>query len=233
MILSLYFILVEEKKLLAFIVLLPLAFIKIQNFLIIMLSYVIYMFLRKGSIQRYLIFFGICLIVIFFGDNVPLVNLLFDKINYYRYNLIAENFGYDWSFMGSYDYQPFEIGFQMIPLILKSFIYMLFKPFPWEVTNPVQLIQSIENIFIIGLIVWMLRKKVLTLIVKRKLFFLNILLIVSMTIYGLVTFNFGTAARFRFPLIVVYLVFYLYLLRSDKIISRRLSRGYSSTVAIS
>ncbi|SVD74645.1 uncharacterized protein METZ01_LOCUS427499, partial [marine metagenome] len=90
--------------------------------------------------------------------------------------------------MANYDYQPFTVGFPMIPLVLKSFIYMLIKPFPWEVTNLVQLIQSVENIFIIALIVWVLRKKVYTDIIKRKLIFLNILLILSMTIYGLVTF---------------------------------------------
>jgi hypothetical protein len=110
---------------------------------------------------------------------------------------------------------------------------MLLKPFPWEATNAVQLIQSIENIFIVVLIVWVLKKKVLTLIIKRKLVFLNLLLILSMTIYGLVTFNFGTAARFRFPFIVVYLVYYLYMLRSDKIIARQFSEGYSSVPGIS
>ena len=110
---------------------------------------------------------------------------------------------------------------------------MLFKPFPWEATNLVQMIQSVENIFIVALIVWVLKQKVLTPIIKRKLVFLNLLLIFSMTIYGLVTFNFGTASRFRFPFIVVYLVFYLYFLRSDKIISRQYTRGYSSTLSIS
>jgi hypothetical protein len=135
--------------------------------------------------------------------------------------------------MANYDYQPLEVGFSMIPLILKSFVYMLLKPLPWEATNLVQVIQSVENIFIVALIVWVVRIKVHSLIIKRKLVFLNIFLVLSMIIYGLVTFNFGTAARFRFPFIVTYLVFYLYLLRSDKIISRHISSGYSSTFAIS
>ena len=233
MIFSLYLFLVEEKRLTALIFLLPLAIIKIQNFLIIILAYFFYIFFRKGSIQRYLIFFGVGLLVIFFGNKIPLINFFFEKIDFYRYYLIAENFGYNWAFMDNYDYQPFTVGFSMIPLLLKSFLYMLFKPFPWEATNLVQLIQSIENIFIIAFIMWVARKKVLMPIIKRKLVFLNILLILSMTIYGLVTFNFGTAARFRFPFIVVYLVFYLFFLRYDKIISRRFSRGYSSTPAIS
>ena len=233
MILSLYFFLVEEKRLTALIFLLPLSIIKIQNFLIFILAYFIYIFLRKGSIHRYLLFFGSGFMVVFIGNRIPQINFFLEKIEFYRYNLIAENFGYNWDFMANYDYQPFEVGFSMIPLALKSFFYMLFKPFPWESTNIVQLIQSVENIFIILLIVWVLRKKVYLLIIKRKLLFLNILLVLSMTIYGLVTFNFGTAARFRFPFILVYLVFSLYLLRSDKIISRQFPRGYSSMPTIS
>jgi hypothetical protein len=232
MILSLYFLIVEEKKLTAFIFMLPLAIIKIQNFLILILAYVVHSFLRNGSIQRYLILIGVGLLVIFLGDHVPLINFFFEKIDYYRYNLIAENFGYNWDFMSDYNYQPFTVGFPMILLVLKSFVYMLFKPFPWEATNLVQLIQSVENIVIAGLILWILGKRAKTSVIKKKLLFLNILLILSMTIYGLVTFNFGTAARFRFPFIVVYLVFYLYLLKSDKIISRQFFRGYSSTPAI-
>ena len=232
MILSVYFLLVEEKRFTALIFSLPLAIIKIQNFLIFILAYVVYMFLKKRSMPRYLIFFGAGLMIVLFGNRVPQINFFLEKIEYYRWNLIAENFGYNWDFMANYDYQPFEVGFSMIPLALKSFFYMLLKPFPWEATNLVQLIQSVENIFILALLVWVLRKKVLTHIIRRKLIFLNILLILSMTIYGLVTFNFGTAARFRFPFIVIYLVFYLYLLRSDRIISRQFFRGYSSTPAI-
>ena len=228
MILILYFIIVEEKRLTAFILALPLAIIKIQNFLILVLAYIVYLFLRKRSFQRYLIFFGSGLLVIFFGNHIPIINVLFERIDYYRWNLIAENFGYNWNFMGGYDYQPFVSGFSIIPLVIKSFVYMLLKPFPWEVTNLVQLIQSVENIFIIALIVWVVKKKIFMPIIKRKLLFLNILLVLSMTIYGLVTFNFGTAARFRFPFIVIYLVFYFYLLKLDKLISKQLSKKFSS-----
>ena len=233
MILSFYFILVEEKRLPAFLFLLPLVIIKIQNFLIVILTYFVYMFLRKGSIKKYLIFFGSGLLIVFFGDRVPQINFFFEKINWYRYNLIAENFNYNWDFMANYDYEPFTVGFSMIPLVLKSFVYMILKPLPWEVTNLVQMMQSIENIFFVTFIVWLLRKKVYSLIIKQKLIFLNILLVLSMTVYGLVTFNFGTAARFRFPFIVVYLVYYLYMLRSDKIIARQFSEGYSSVPGIS
>ena len=228
MILILYFIIVEEKRLTAFILALPLAIIKIQNFLILVLAYIVYLFLRKRSFQRYLIFFGGGLLVILFGNHIPLINVFFERIDYYRWNLIAENFGYNWNFMGGYDYQPFVSGFSIIPLVIKSFVYMLLKPFPWEVTNLVQLIQSVENIFIIALIVWIVKKKIFMPIIKRKLLFLNILLVLSMTIYGLVTFNFGTAARFRFPFIVIYLVFYFYLLKLDKLISKQLSKKFSS-----
>tara|TARA_B100001750_G_C15431427_1_gene558473 strand:- start:547 stop:1080 length:534 start_codon:yes stop_codon:yes gene_type:complete len=164
---------------------------------------------------------GAGLILIFQGDNFPAINYLFERIDYYRYNLIAENFGYNWDFMADYNYQPFEVGFSMIPLVIKSCLYMLFKPFPWEATNLVQFLQSVENIVITTLIICLLLTKVRTPIIKQKILFLNIFLFLAMIVYGLVTFNFGTAARFRFPFVVVYFVYYLYLLKSDKIISRQ------------
>jgi len=221
MILVLYFVIIEKKRLHALILLFSLAIIKIQNFLILILSYFIYSLLKNGSIIRYLIFLGAGLILIFQGDNFPAINYLFERIDYYRYNLIAENFGYNWDFMADYNYQPFEVGFSMIPLVIKSCLYMLFKPFPWEATNLVQFLQSVENIVITTLIICLLLTKVRTPIIKQKILFLNIFLFLAMIVYGLVTFNFGTAARFRFPFVVVYFVYYLYLLKSDKIISRQ------------
>tara|TARA_Y100000588_G_scaffold392223_2_gene503318 strand:- start:2538 stop:3365 length:828 start_codon:yes stop_codon:yes gene_type:complete len=220
MILSLYFVLIDRKSLHALIVLFPLAIIKIQNFLIIILSYFLYSFLKNGSIRRYLVFLCIGLFVILQGDHFPVINFFFERIDYYRYNLIAENFGYNWDFMANYNYEPFEVGFSMIPLLMKSCLYMLFKPFPWEASNPVQLLQSLENIVIATLIIYLLSTKVKTPIIKEKILFLNIFLFLALTIYGLVTFNFGTAARFRFPFVVVYLVYYMYLIKSDKIISQ-------------
>ena len=228
MILSLYFLIIEEKRFTALIFTLPLIVIKIQNFLILILSYVFTTFYRKGSPYRLLIISGSIVLVVFYGNDISLIDFFITKIDYYRWNLIAENFGYNWDFMANYDYQPFEAGLPMVFLVIKSFFYMLFKPFPWEVTNIVQLIQSVENFVIAGLIIWVLKKRIRAPSIKKKVLFLNLLLIFSMIIYGLVTFNFGTAARFRFPFIVAYLVFYLYLLKSDKIISGQFFRDYSS-----
>ena len=220
MIVGFYYLLIKEKMIVSILCFLPLAIIKIQNFLIILLSYMLYFFLRKRSIKRYALFIVTSIFFIFYGNQLPVINFLITRLNYYRYNLLAENFGYNWDFMENFDYQPFEAGFSMIPLMFKSFFYMLFKPFPWEIGNVVQLIQSVENILIIGLIIWIASYRVKSNKIKQKLLLMNIFLIISMTIYGLVTVNFGTAARFRFPFIVIYFVYYLYLLKCDKINSK-------------
>ena len=94
---------------------------------------------------------------------------------------------------------------------------MFLKPLIWEVDNPFQLIQSLENMVIFAMIIWINRKKIVYEKIKKKILFLNCILLVSMTINGLVVFNFGSAVRYKFPFIVIYFVYFFYLLRSDQL----------------
>ena len=227
MIFAIYFYIIKKNKLYSLLFSLPLFLIKIQNFLIFLLTVFVYSLLKKKSTLRYTLFFVGALFLVFMGDKIPFVSIFIERLDLYRYNLIAENFGYNWDLMETYDYQPFSVGFSMIPLMFKSFVYMLFKPFPWEATNLVQFIQSIENVVTIGLIIFVLKNKVHFPVIKEKILFLNIFLLISMTIYGLVSFNFGTAARFRFSFIVIYLVYYLFLIKSDRFYRNNLFFKYS------
>ena len=93
---------------------------------------------------------------------------------------------------------------------------MLLKPLIWEVGNPFQLIQSLENIVIFVMILIINRYKVHNGKIREKILFLNCLLFVSMTINGLVVFNFGSAVRYKFPFIVVYFVYFFFLLSTDE-----------------
>ena len=78
------------------------------------------------------------------------------------------------------------------------------KPFPWEVENIFQLIQSIENIFIL-VFLFIFTKKSFN---QSQLITIRWLLytIFVMTIYGLVVYNFGTAVRYKFIFVILYVI---------------------------
>ena len=88
---------------------------------------------------------------------------------------------------------------------LTSGIYFLSKPFIWEAQGLLPLIQSFENViilFILYLITRQAWKKSLD-----KLAFWLLFLAFSMSIYGLVVFNYGTAVRYRYPFVMIYVLF--------------------------
>ena len=125
-------------------------------------------------------------------------------------------------------YEPLGTGLFLLYQIIKNFIYMLLKPLIWEIDNPFQLIQSLENIIVFGMIIWVNCQKVVNDKIRQKIIFLNCLIFVSMTINGLVVFNFGSAVRYKFPFIVVYFVFFFYLLRSDRLILNQVKSAWSA-----
>lgn len=88
---------------------------------------------------------------------------------------------------------------------LTSALYFLSKPLPWEASGALQLIQSFENLavlyilYLITLQAWKNR--------PDKLAFWLLFLAFSMSIYGLVVANYGTAVRYRYPFVVIYVLF--------------------------
>lgn len=88
---------------------------------------------------------------------------------------------------------------------LTSGIYFLSKPFIWEAAGLLPLIQSFENtilliiMFLVTRQAWKLR--------PDKLSFWLLFLAISMSIYGLVVFNYGTAVRYRYPFVMIYVLF--------------------------
>ena len=95
--------------------------------------------------------------------------------------------------------------------------YMLLKPFPWQSSNPLQLVQSIENIIILFLMIFLVLKPINFKTLRLKANYLKMMIIISMSIYGMVVFNFGSASRYRFGFIVVFFIFYSYLLNKNRI----------------
>jgi len=81
---------------------------------------------------------------------------------------------------------------------MTSGIYFLMKPFPWDASNLLQIIQSFENLAIAGLLVLLARAAWNR--APRMLIFWTLFLIFAASIYGLVVFNYAlqpvTAFRF-------------------------------------
>jgi len=118
---------------------------------------------------------------------------------------------------------------------LKTFIlhtpfagpYFLAKPLPMEAPRLLQYIQSIENVLIVIAILLYLA----SLTQKNKALKWSLFLVIPMSIYGLVVFDFGTAVRYTFPLIAVFVVgiYYDYHCTTGRQITAPILLWYSST----
>lgn len=190
----------------------PLALIKFQNFYM-MLPFFAFMFFNIGktglSATKGFLVLGIAFVVLIASFPVagPLINM-------YRLAMYREDGGVN------LDEVPLINGVgDFIYLGLTSGLYFFIKPLPWESNSAMQLIQSLENIAIMYLVI----KLTIIAYIKdaQKMMFWLILFIGSMSIYGLVVFNFGTAARYRFPFIVIYVVFVCYVCGIYKVIKTK------------
>jgi hypothetical protein len=219
---SVYFIVIKEQKVLGLIIGLPLLILKFQNYFMILLSVMVYIILRHRNKAINIAFLLAILFGIFFPEKIPIIGPYYSKFERIRLALMAENMikvtgkFYDWEAAMSM-IEPLGSGISLVYLVVKNFVYMLFKPLPWECRNVFQIVQSVENIVIVIMIIMFNSKKIISQQVQQKILFLNIMLFVSMAINGLVVFNFGTAARYKFTFIMIYIVFYLLLLSYDKL----------------
>lgn len=88
---------------------------------------------------------------------------------------------------------------------LTSGLYFLLKPFPWEAANALQLVQSVENLLIGVVLVILIRAAWRR--VPKQLIFWVLFIAFALSIYGLVVFNYGTAARYRYPFVILFVIF--------------------------
>jgi hypothetical protein len=207
MILGAYY--ASQRKLVMFIFwIAPLLFIKFQN-LLIMLPLVVFIIFKidlKGinlRVGTYWFLVSMLFLILF----SPLIS---PEINFFRLAMYLEDGG------ENPDSVPM-IGGVTDFLVLggNNAFYFLFKPFPWEAGNSLQLIQSFENL-VIGILLVRITVKNWK-VHKKHILFWFYFLIFSLTIYGLVVFNFGTAARYRFPFIVIYIIFICYSIKKNKL----------------
>lgn len=204
-----YLILISKKNLFGLITFLPLILIKFQNFIILILSSSLGLFFSKktNATNKIYIFASLLILLILFKDYFAL-----EKINYFRLSFYNEN--------STSDLEPFTNINSYFELILYSFpnaFEFLFRPLPWKETGFLQIIQFIENCSIAFLIGHILYQNIkYNLILSYEIKTLNILLIIALIIYGLVIYNSGTAVRYKFPFIAIYIIFSYYFIHQFK-----------------
>jgi len=88
---------------------------------------------------------------------------------------------------------------------LTSGLYFLSKPFIWEASGLLPLIQSFENLFVLAILFLITRQAWMK--SPDKLAFWLLFMALSMSVYGLVVFNYGTAVRYRYPFVMIYVLF--------------------------
>lgn len=181
----------------ALLLLAPLWIIKFQNMLIMLIFlgiYLIYDVSRRGlSGKRFCwLLAGLC------ASVLVIYPLAVDQINFFRAAMYIEDGG------KIEDVQIIQGFGDFVITGVQGALYFLIKPMPWEAANLLQLIQSGENILVVAFLVWLTVK--CWQVQREKTLFWLLYLIGAFTIYGLVVFNYGTAVRYRFPFLVIYVV---------------------------
>jgi len=106
-------------------------------------------------------------------------------------------------------YKPYASGWEFLLATLKGTPRFMAMPLPWEARNVWQAIQAVEDGFILLAAVWLFsgidpRKAREG---ARELVFVALFFLSGMLVHGALVINAGTAARHRFPFIVVLFVF--------------------------
>ena len=188
----------EGRWLPMLLIFIPLYSIKFQNFFILAPVLVIYLLfgIRRTGISPLrglaTLIVGVAALIIASPFVLPLVNL-------FRSAMFAEDGG------RRDQLQLINGPGEFVSEGLTSGFHFLLKPFPWEASGLLQLVQSAENLAVFALLVLLIRAAWHR--VPKKLIFWLLFMSFALSIYGLVVFNYGTAARYRYPFIVIFVLF--------------------------
>lgn len=188
----------ESKPLQSTLCLIPLYLIKFQNFFIlvpIVLLYFILKVSKEGLSLSKSLMIGVIGLTIFLA-SAPLAIPLLNKS---RIDMYTEDGG------NPEDIEIISGIGDFIIQGLTSGIYFLSKPMIWEADGLLPLIQSFENAIIL-VILFLITRQAWKNLPDRLAFWL-LFLAFSMSIYGLVIFNYGTAVRYRYPFVIIYVLF--------------------------
>ena len=207
---------IEKRRLFALIIVLPLVVLKFQNFALMIIFFVTHLSFSKDSFfykLRYLLIPGILVVL------APFIMDIIELLNFYRRAFHITEGG------DANSYVPLNTFGDFIIKAIQSVPYFFLKPLPWDASNGLQLIQSFENLIVTIFILFIFLKAfdINRIIALKWLVFL----IISFGIYGLVVSNFGTAARYRFPFILTFVIGIAYeiYLKHDKFILNKSTKN--------
>lgn len=211
MVLSVIFFL-ENRRLLAVLISLPLFVIKFQNFFLMIVFFVVHLYFSRDSvIYRFRYIFAILII----ASIAPFILSIIEILDQSRLYMYIDDGGY----RGAYEHIRTIEDFTIIAI--RSAPYFLMKPLPWEADSFLTFLQSFENIFILIFLSFMFVRT--SKMDKQIAFKWLIYLFAALGIYGLVVYNFGTAVRYKFPFIVIVIVgmaYELYLKHGNLILNK-------------
>lgn len=184
-------------------------FLKDQNsylLAVVIFSYIILFEMNFKKLDLLLIFGTLTLLIAFF-----LLDPIFNKLNFYRFNMFLENLT-PRNEIVLLDYKSPVFIFD----VFKFIINFIFSPLPNEINNTLRLVQFLENIIVFSLLLFFMKKAYL--IDKKKTIFWVISLLFIFAVYGSITANSGSIARWRFPFLVNWiLIFNIIIMNKDKI----------------
>ena len=188
----------ESKVFKSILFIFPLYLIKFQNFFIlapIVLMYFIFNVAKKGmGLAK-----AVTISLISLAGLLLSAPIAIPQINYFRTAMFVEDGGKE------ADISLISGAGEFVVEGLTSGFYFLSKPFIWEASGFLPLIQSFENIFVLSILYLITRQA----LIKKpdKLTFWLLFMALSMSVYGLVVFNYGTAVRYRYPFVMIYILF--------------------------
>jgi hypothetical protein len=97
----------------------------------------------------------------------------------------------------------------MVKLAPQAVNVSLFRPYVWEVRNPLMLLSALESAFMLGLCLYIIYKKrlsVFSAFTNPNTLFCFVFAISFAFAVGVSTFNFGTLVRYKIPLIPFFLM---------------------------
>jgi len=147
-------------------------------------------------------------------DNFKFINWIVEKQHDFLNHAQAEG-------AGSLVYLPrSEKSFIGILSVLPiAFSNVMFRPLPFESLNPMYLLASFENLFIIFLIIISIifRKKILTNQEKEIVYFLSFFSLIIILLIGVTTPVLGAIVRYKAPILPLVLITCLIVLDFEKI----------------
>jgi hypothetical protein len=197
-------LILENRPISSLACLLVLGMLKLQNipgFLVIWT----FIFLLRAQVSYMRISFygliGIAVVIATFGYYGNLINL-------YRMAFAME----DGVPLGEVELLEIQNGFDMMYTTVREIPGFLLAPLPWQINNSFQAIMSIESIFLVIALGYLLFRKVMILDKKVLIFLFGFG--ICMGIHAVTASNFGTLARYRFGGFFPFLIAFYYIYRT-------------------